>query len=116
MQKGLVLSLEVADPDQMSFGHDLGNRFWHNTRMLMCPEPLEMRVSAIGAGDAFDFWRNGWSTFVKIPLEVSEERDKLFVVREDSSSRFLEQDGVADFINEKDISLRSWIAEDLHLR
>jgi len=45
-----------------------------------------------------------------------ENSSPFSVVREDSSPRFLEQDGVADFIYEKDISLRAWIAEDLHLR
>ena len=30
-------------------------------------------------GDSFDLWRTGWSTFVKIPLKVSGEPDKLLV-------------------------------------
>jgi len=53
---------------------------------MICTESLEMRVSAVGdphvstiTGDSFDLWRTGWSTFVKIPLEVSEEPDKLLV-------------------------------------
>jgi len=155
--------IEVTPDSVMTWETDFGttHKGW-----LMCTEPPEMRVFAIGdphvstiTGDSFDLWRTGWSTFVKIPLEVSEKPDKLLVrgevrpyggspcapsylqqlringswlgghevsvhggslessspfsvVREGGSPVFLKQDGVTDFINEKDISLRGWIAED----
>jgi len=155
--------IEVTPDSVMTWETDFGttHKGW-----LMCTEPPEMRVFAIGdphvstiTGDSFDLWRTGWSTFVKIPLEVSEKPDKLLVrgevrpyggspcapsylqqvringswlgghdvsvhggslessspfsvVREGSSPMFLKQDGVTDFINEKDVSLRGWIAED----
>jgi hypothetical protein len=138
-----------------------------NKGWMICTESIENRVFAIGdphvstiTGDSFDLWRTGWSTFVKIPLEVSEQPDKLLVrgevrpyggspcapsflqqvringswlgghevsvqggslessspfnvVREGSGPMFLRQEGVTEFINEKGVSLRGWIAEDL---
>lgn len=56
---------------------------------MICTQSLEERVPPVGAigdphvstltGDSFDLWRTGWSTFVKIPLKVSGEPDKLLV-------------------------------------
>ena len=72
----------------MSVGSRSENRFWHKG-WLICTEPLEIQMSAIGdphvstiTGYLFDLQRTGGSLFVKIHLEVSEERDKLLVWNE----------------------------------